>query len=94
MNTLLNKIVYDQQDPPLSKAIDPKAHGVDMLPFYVPTSENDTTLVFEARFETGNLRRAIQILEYEYQIILRADWNTTSHTQWYYFSVANTRNDV
>lgn len=50
MNTLLNKIVYDQQDPPLSKAIDPKAHGVDLLPFYVPTSENDTTLVFEARF--------------------------------------------
>jgi hypothetical protein len=46
MNTLLNKIVYDQQDAPLSKAIDPKTHGVDMLPFYVPTSENDTTLVF------------------------------------------------
>lgn len=94
MNTLLNRIVYDQQDPPLSKAIDPKTHGVDLLPFYVPTSENDTTLVFEGRFETGNLRRAIQILEYEYQIILRADWNTTSHTQWYYFSVANTRKDV
>ena len=25
---------------------------------------------------------------------MRADWNTTSHTQWYYFSVANTRKDV
>lgn len=50
MNTLLNKIVYDQQDTPLSKGIDPKQQGVDLLPFYVPNSENDTTLVFEARF--------------------------------------------
>ena len=50
--------------------------------------------MFEARFESGNLRRAIQILEYEYQLILRADWNTTAHTQWFYFSVTNTRKDV
>lgn len=94
MNTLLNKIVYDQNEPALTKAIDPKSHGVDMLPYFIPASQTDTTLIFEGRFQTGNLRRAIQILEYEYQIILRADWNTTSHTQWFYFSVANTRKDV
>jgi len=46
MNTLLNKIVYDQQDQPITKSIDPKSHGVDILPYYLPTSENDTTLVF------------------------------------------------
>jgi hypothetical protein len=46
MNTLLNKIVYDQQDPPITKNIDPKIHGVDILPYYLPTSDNDTTLVF------------------------------------------------
>lgn len=94
MNTLLNKIVYDQNEPAPTRLQDPKAHGVDLLPYYLPTSEADTTLIFEARFETGNLRRAIQILEFEYQLILRADWNTTSHTQWYFFSVANTRKDV
>ena len=94
MNTLLNKVVYDQQDTPPTKGIDPKQYGVDVLPYYLPSSDNDTTLVFEAKFESGNLRRAIQILEYEYQLILRADWNTTSHTQWFYFSVANTRKDA
>ena len=33
-------------------------------------------------------------MEYEYQLILKTDWNTTSHTQWFYFSIANTRKDV
>jgi len=94
MNTLLNKVVYDQQEPAPTRTLSPKNYDVDLLPYYLPSSANDTTLIFEARFETGNLRRAIQILEFEYQIILQADWNTTSHTQWFYFSVANTRKDV
>ena len=33
-------------------------------------------------------------MEYEYQIILRNDYNTQGHTQWFYFSVANVRKDV
>jgi len=32
-----------------------------ILPFYLPTSKKDTSLVFESRFESGNLRRAIQM---------------------------------
>ena len=46
MNTLLNKIVYDQQEPAPTRALDPKNYAVDLLPFYLPTSEADTTLVF------------------------------------------------
>ncbi len=57
----MNKIVYDLLDPPLSKDLNPKDYGVDMLPWYVPTSEEDKTLVFESKFESGNLRRAIQL---------------------------------
>ena len=34
------------------------------------------------------------MMEFEYQIILKTDYNTMSHTQWYYFSVANTRKDT
>ena len=94
MNTLLNKIVYDQQEPALTRALNPKSYEVDLLPYYLPANKGDTTLIFEGRFESGNLRRAIQILEFEYQIILNADWNTTSHTQWFYFSVANTKKDT
>ena len=33
-------------------------------------------------------------MEYEYQLILKTDWQTTGHTQWFYFSVANTRKNV
>jgi hypothetical protein len=52
-------------------------------------SPDDTTLVFESRFESGNLRRAIQVLPFEYDLILKPDVNTQGHTQWFYFSVAN-----
>jgi len=50
-------------------------------------------LVFESRFESGNLRRAIQVYEYEYDLILQPDYLTESYTQWYYFRVSNTRTD-
>lgn len=31
--------------------------------------------------------------DFEYNLILKPDYFTTTHTQWYYFSVANTRKD-
>eukprot|EP00698_Gefionella_okellyi_P012506 TRINITY_DN3376_c0_g1_i1.p1 TRINITY_DN3376_c0_g1~~TRINITY_DN3376_c0_g1_i1.p1 ORF type:complete len:976 (-),score=156.11 TRINITY_DN3376_c0_g1_i1:4-2508(-) len=60
-------------------------------PYYVVDGLNDKTLVFESRFESGNLRRAIQVYEFEFDLILNPDYNTRGHTQWYYFSVKNTR---
>ena len=30
-------------------------------PYYTKTDPEDTTLIFESRFESGNLRRAIQV---------------------------------
>ena len=33
----------------------------DQPPWYSPKSPDDTTLVFESRFESGNLRRALQV---------------------------------
>jgi len=38
---------------------------MDVLPYYIPTSKEDTTLVFESRFESGNLRRAIQMYQFQ-----------------------------
>ncbi|KAL9653635.1 hypothetical protein ABK040_009112 [Willaertia magna] len=58
----------------------------ELKPYYTLQNESDNTLVFESRFESGNLRRAIQIFDNEYDLILKFDVNTTSHTQWYYFS--------
>ncbi len=46
------------------KDLDPKEYKVELMPFYIPTSEEDTTLVFESRFECGNLRRVIQMFSF------------------------------
>ena len=46
-------------------------------------------LAFESRFESGNLRRSVQVSTFEYDLILRPDLNTRGHTQWFYFAFAN-----
>ncbi|NXY84212.1 CBPC3 carboxypeptidase, partial [Alcedo cyanopectus] len=56
--------------------------------------EEDSTLVFEARFESGNLERVVKINEFEYQLTLRSDLYTSRYTDWYYFQVSNTRAGV
>ena len=35
-------------------------------------------------------------MDYEYQLILKSDWNTvgSGNTQWFYFSIANIRKNV
>ncbi|XP_074951189.1 cytosolic carboxypeptidase 2 [Phalacrocorax aristotelis] len=53
----------------------------------------DTTLLFESRFESGNLQKAIKVGPYEYVLTLRPDLYTAKHTQWFYFRVQNTRRD-
>ncbi|XP_062432409.1 cytosolic carboxypeptidase 2 [Rhea pennata] len=53
----------------------------------------DTTLLFESRFESGNLQKAIKVGPYEYVLTLRPDLYTSKHTQWFYFRVQNTRKD-
>ncbi|XP_075790448.1 cytosolic carboxypeptidase 3 isoform X2 [Pelodiscus sinensis] len=49
------------------------------------------TLIFEARFESGNLQKVVKVSEFEYQLTLRTDLYTNRHTQWYYFQVTNTQ---
>ncbi|KAM4039081.1 cytosolic carboxypeptidase 3 isoform 1-T1 [Anomaloglossus baeobatrachus] len=56
--------------------------------------ESDSTLVFESRFESGNLQKVVQVGDYDYQLTLRSDLYTDRHTQWYYFQVKNTRAGV
>lgn len=61
-----------------------------VIPYYYPESESDQTLVFESRFESGNLLAAIKVADNEYDLILQNDINTYGHTQWYFFRVSNT----
>jgi len=67
----------------------------ELNPWYVPHtvggSTEDDVLQFESRFESGNLRKAIQIDKFEYELVLKPDHNTKNYTQWFYFKIGNTR---
>lgn len=49
--------------------------------YYTPQNEEDDTLVFESRFESGNLQLAIRKEERTYDLVLQNDINTVGHTQ-------------
>jgi hypothetical protein len=51
----------------------------------------DDVLIFESRFESGNLKEAIQIDRFEYELVLKPDYGTKNFTQWFFFKVSNTR---
>ena len=99
-SAVLNRVVFDSIEPnPAWKEKDKLAKDKPKSPsnansvrqYYEPVGPEDDTLIFESRFESGNLRRAIQVYVNEYDLILRPDINTRGHTQWYYFSVKNMR---
>ncbi|CAG9333093.1 unnamed protein product [Blepharisma stoltei] len=68
---------------------DPVKFDNEIQPFYKPNLD-DSTLVFESRFESGNLAMAMKMSNNEYNLILQNDINTRGHTQWFYFRVTNT----
>ena len=51
-------------------------------------------MIFESRFESGNLRKAMKISMNEYELFLKNDYGTQSFTQWYYFRISNTRKNM
>ncbi|KAF6275783.1 ATP/GTP binding protein like 3 [Rhinolophus ferrumequinum] len=65
--------------------------GGNRTPLKQPVDNCDSTLMFEARFESGNLQKVVKVAECEYQLTVRPDLFTNKHTQWYYFQVTNTR---
>ena len=42
----------------------------NVLQYYTPTDDKDKTLVFESRFESGNLALAYKLSETEYNLVL------------------------
>lgn len=55
---------------------------------------SDDDLVFESRFESGNLAKAIKITPVYYELYLRPDLYTNKHTQWFYFRVTNVKKGI
>jgi hypothetical protein len=50
-------------------------------PYYTPLNQNDCTLVFESRFESGNLGLAIKTSDEEYNLVLQNDSLSKGNTQ-------------
>ena len=68
---ILNRVVYDA------------THFVPASTELVPGG----ALLFESRFESGNLRRAIHVCGNEYDLLMNWDHGTRGHTQWFFFAV-------
>ena len=57
---MLNRVVYDSIEPNLAQRGAAPLPDGRLRPYYELAGADDDTLVFESRFESGNLRRAIQ----------------------------------
>ena len=55
----------------------------------VPNTE--TIVLFNSRFESGNLKKSVRVSAEEYNLYLEFDLNSRNYTQWYYFSTKNVR---
>ncbi|XP_070209667.1 uncharacterized protein [Littorina saxatilis] len=75
-------IVYDSERSPREYNPQPVSEGCC------------PNLVFESRFESGNLRQARRMGMYEYELVLKTDLYTSRHTQWYFFRVHNAQPGV
>jgi len=51
---------------------------------------HDKTLLFESKFESGNLYLAQKVSDTEYNLLMQNDINTNGHTQWFFYQVKNT----
>jgi len=65
-----------------------KSHGETNV--YRLLGPEDRTLLFESRFECGNLYLAQKVSDQDYNLFMQNDINTQGHTQWFYFRVTNT----
>lgn len=59
-------------------------------PIIFPSANiKESTIFFNSRFESGNLREVEKVNEFEYNCYVNFDFNSSTHSQWYYFSVRN-----
>ncbi|XP_012668442.1 cytosolic carboxypeptidase 1 [Otolemur garnettii] len=72
-----------------SDVIDRVVYDLDNPNYIIP--EEGDVLKFNSKFESGNLRKVIQIRKNEYDLILNSDINSNHYHQWFYFEVSGMR---
>ena len=59
-----------------------------------PKNEKDAKIIFDSKFESGNLRMAIKLnsdIPNEYDLIIRKDYNFEKNYSWFFFSIQSDR---
>ena len=59
-----------------------------------PKSENKAKIIFDSKFESGNLRMAIKLdseIDNEYDLIMRRDYNCEKNYSWFFCSIESDR---
>ena len=59
-----------------------------------PKNENEAKIIFDSKFESGNLRMAIKLnsdIPNEYDLIMRKDFNCEKNYSWFFFSIESDR---
>lgn len=96
----LQERVYGVQRSKIFQDIERLIHPNDIVDKVVydldnpscPVIEDDgESLKFNSQFESGNLRKAIQVRKYEYDLVLNSDINSNHYHQWFYFEVSGMR---
>ncbi|XP_060927657.1 cytosolic carboxypeptidase 1 isoform X2 [Limanda limanda] len=92
--------VYGVQRSKIFQDIERMIHPNDILDKVVydldilscPVIEDDgESLKFNSQFESGNLRKAVQVRKHEYDLVLNSDINSNHYHQWFYFEVSGMR---
>uniref|UniRef100_G3NXR8 Cytosolic carboxypeptidase 1 n=1 Tax=Gasterosteus aculeatus aculeatus TaxID=481459 RepID=G3NXR8_GASAC len=91
----LQERVYGVQRSKIFQDIERLIHPNDIVDKVVydldiPRAPSDS-LKFNSQFESGNLRKAVQIRKYEYDLVLNSDINSNHYHQWFYFEVSGMR---
>ena len=59
-----------------------------------PKNESEAKIIFDSKFESGNLRMAIKLdsdIPNEYDLIIRKDYNNKKNYSWFFFSIESDR---
>lgn len=91
--------VYGVQRSKIFQDIERLIHSNDIVDKVVydldnlgcPGEDDGESLKFNSQFESGNLRKAIQVRKYEYDLVLNSDINSNHYHQWFYFEVSGMR---
>ncbi|TSL97347.1 Cytosolic carboxypeptidase 1 [Bagarius yarrelli] len=91
--------VYGVQRAKIFQDIERLIHPSDIMDKVVydlnlqscPLIDDEESLKFNSQFESGNLRKAIQVRKFEYDLVLNSDINSNHYHQWFYFEVSGMR---